>query len=498
MMLSRPSWQLVLAWSCLAALTLGQGSHAEGDPSCPNCNRSAPPPLEVLPAPVMATPAEAVAPDPNIPVVKLRVRAPACAVVGKEMEYRIKVENCSPADAHNVIVRTTLPASVRLVRASPQIHAREPELLWNLGTLPGFGCHDLVLVAMPIGLADIKSCTRVQFEYGQCVTTKVIALAPDGSAEEGNRFPGAGPGGLPPGGLPPGGQGTREPGTFDGNRVLDVRVNGPKDAGINLPTKYQISVINRGDRTLYLVGVTLVWDKGLDHIRSTEKLLAPPGLPPVWPDPLIAELPPGGSKTLEIELRAAVEGVLCVTAKASGNTDPKMYTPIKEVDTSFCTRFARFNAGLTMEMFDHEDPILKDGRTTYPITVRNQGQSPATNIRIKARIPELLELDQANGPVQYRSGMDNQRQFWVEFDPLPTLNGGETQTYNIAVKARGREGDARFHVEMTSDQFDRGPRGEQRWIIEQESTTIVPDEESRIRIREISRQKRAKVPVVLP
>ena len=155
---------------------------------------------------------------------------------------------------------------------------------------------------------------------------------------------------------------------------------------------------------------------------------------------------------------------------------------------------------LTLEMYDLVDTILKDGKTSYPIKITNQGTTPATNVLIKAKIPDrLLELDDVFAPVRSHKGYDENKDFWVKFDPIETLAGGETQTFNISVKAKGEAGDARFHVEMTADQLRAGKNGEEpRWIIEQESTTIVPDQESLIRAREASRRNREKLRIVIP
>ena len=557
-MISRSWWHIVLGWSFVSVFALGQspvGPALDGaDPDCPNCNKnrvfpqtvfpqmtptgiatgpggfSGPllpgvndgPPLDVptlpptgvptglpLALPPQAMPA-GLGEEPDecpVPVIKVRLKAPVCAVVGKEVEYRFRVENCTPTDAHHVIVRATVPASVRVLRTSPIVHAKEPELQWNLGTLAGFGCHDLSVVVVPIGLADIKFCTRVQFEYGQCATTKVIATAPDGSegGAGGMGLPGGGPYG--PGGVGPypggpggaGGMGSREP-PFEGNRILDVRAFGPQQASVNEVKRYQVTVINRGDRPLFLVGVTLSLDKGLEIVKTSDRILAVPGAPPVWPDPFIAELPAGGSRTLDLDIKGVVEGRFCMSVKASGNTDPKAYSPVKEADSTVCTTFVRMGVGLTLEMYDLDDPILKDGKTSYPIEIKNQGQATATNIRVKAKIPPLLEFEKVNlSPVKHSKRYDKNNDLWIEFEPISTLAGGETQKFKIDVKARGQEGDARFHVEMTSDQLRTGDRGQEpRWIIEQESTTIVPDQDSLIRAREISRKNREKLRIVIP
>jgi hypothetical protein len=549
-MISRSWWQIVLGWSCATLVALGQspvGPSFDGpDPNCPNCNKnrvfpeavfpqsatgpggfSSPllpgvndGPLDVPTLPPTALPVglphavpAGLGEDPDecpVPVIKVRLKAPVCAVVGKEVEYRFRVENCTPTDAHHVIVRATVPASVRVLRTSPIVHSKEPELQWNLGTLAGMGCHDLSVVVVPIGLADIKFCTRVQFEYGQCATTKVIATAPEGSegGAGGMAPPGGpyGPGGVGP--YPPngpggpgnaGGMGSREP-PFEGNRILDVRAFGPQQASVNEVKRYEVTVINRGDRPLFLVGVTLSLDKGLEIVKTSEQILSIPGAPPVWPNPLIPELPAGGSKTLFLDIKGLAEGRFCISVKASGNTDPKAYSPVKEADSTHCTTFVRLGVGLTLEMYDLDDPILKDGKTSYPIEIRNQGQAPATNVRVKAKIPQLLELEKVFAPVNHKKGYDENHDFWVEFEPIPTLAGGETQTFNISVRAKGQEGDARFHVEMTADQLrTAGKEGlEPRWIIEQESTMIVPDQDSLIRVRETSRKNREKLRIVIP
>src|SRR5712692_7332530 len=111
--------------------------------------------------------------DPPTPVVTICVRVPAQATAGQELEYRICLENRSAAAAHHVIVRNPLPATARFVRANSEPSAREPELQWQLGTLEGGARREILLVLSPTGADDIKNCARVQFEHGQCVTTKV-------------------------------------------------------------------------------------------------------------------------------------------------------------------------------------------------------------------------------------------------------------------------------------------------------------------------------------
>src|SRR5437870_3407359 len=75
--------------------------------------------------------------DPPPPVVKRKVRVPACSEPGQHLEYRICVENCSPAEAHHVVVKNALPANAKFVRSDPEPSKQGPELQWNLGTIGG-------------------------------------------------------------------------------------------------------------------------------------------------------------------------------------------------------------------------------------------------------------------------------------------------------------------------------------------------------------------------
>src|SRR4051812_5289572 len=53
--------------------------------------------------------------DPPPPVLKIKVRVPACAGLQQAIEYRICIENCSTAEAHHVVVKDLLPSNVRFV-----------------------------------------------------------------------------------------------------------------------------------------------------------------------------------------------------------------------------------------------------------------------------------------------------------------------------------------------------------------------------------------------
>src|ERR1019366_6587035 len=118
--------------------------------------------------------------DPPPPVVKIKVRVPACAEPGRAIEYRICVENCSTSEAHHVIVKNALPGNVKFVKADPAPSKQEPELQWNLGTVGGGAVREIILVVQPTSREDVKNCARVQFEHGQCVVTRLAARGEPG------------------------------------------------------------------------------------------------------------------------------------------------------------------------------------------------------------------------------------------------------------------------------------------------------------------------------
>src|SRR5262245_3928373 len=72
------------------------------DPSLGSAPVSPPAPKPAIDPQSLGSPCPA---DPPTPVVSIRVRVPAIASAGQELEYRLCVENASRAAAHHVTVR---------------------------------------------------------------------------------------------------------------------------------------------------------------------------------------------------------------------------------------------------------------------------------------------------------------------------------------------------------------------------------------------------------
>ncbi len=163
-----------------------------------------------------------------------------------------------------------MPAGVKLVRASPEPSAKDPELIWRLGTVSA-GCkQEITLVLLPTTTGAIANCARVQFEHGQCTTTKV-----------------------------------HKPG-------IQVRREGPKEAVKGDDVKFQLTVSNTGDTELTHILLTETLPPGLEQ-ESRQKTLR-------WE---MASLPPGDSETTEYVVKATAAGKACPKATIRADGDIK-------------------------------------------------------------------------------------------------------------------------------------------------------------------------------
>ncbi|HLN26565.1 MAG TPA: hypothetical protein VK395_02405 [Gemmataceae bacterium] len=474
-----------------------------------------PPPAEevVLPAPRPVAEARAPA-EPPTPVVAVRVRVPASVNAGEEIEYRICVENCSAAAAHHVLLRNPLPANARLVRSWPAPTTSDPELTWKIGTLEAWDKREIILVLTPTSPDEVKNCARVQFEHGQCVSTKII---------------------------PP---------------SMRIEKNGPKQAFLHDRLKYQLVLTNTGPTDIANIQLIDILPAGLEHADKKERL--------TW---ILGTLAPGKSRSVEYEVTAVRTGHLCnkvVVAAAGGSVRdeqencidvseaklgltmsgpkrrylnmPATYeltvsntgsATLKNVGirnpmpghTSFirasdggelagdqvqwqigaiapgetstvqlvltateagricnramvsaepgvtaadevCTVFDGQSA-LSLDVKHSDDPVPVGGTTTYTITVGNDGTNVAARVNIVATVPDQMNVVRAEPPQNRQDGQK------VIYDPM-TIPAGGVVHYTIEVKAR-KNGDVRFKVEMSGDGLTAGP------VMQEESTTIYAD-----------------------
>jgi uncharacterized repeat protein (TIGR01451 family) len=382
---------------------------------------------------------------PPPPVVKLMVRVPACAEPGQAIKYCICIENCSTAEAHHVVVKNALPENAKFVKSDPVPSKGAPELQWHLGTVGAGARREILLWLLPTNKEDVKNCARVQFEHGQCVVTRQAALPPGGRPPIIETVPN-----VPP----------------EGATELDLEVKGPPENYANLPTKYVIIVTNKGKVKAINTQVrAFVSDK------LKVKNVSAPGVDTKnlveWN---LGTLEPGATRALDLTLIALEKGEQCFSVALEADNGVKK-------EFKMCTKFVGVSA-MTLEMFDRDDPVFIGHKTSYPITIQNQGSEPLTNIRVRAWVPDALKIDKSE-PL-YDKLEKVQGAMLIEFKVLPKIEVGYKVRYEVFVEAV-REGVTVFKIDVLADQLDRA-------VVEQESTTIVDDRE-KVRVEKLNRTK---------
>jgi uncharacterized repeat protein (TIGR01451 family) len=332
------------------------------------------------------------------------------------------------------VLKNPLPANAKFVKADPEPAAMVPELRWELGTIGGFACREIVLVLQPTNREDVKNCTRVQFEHGQCVTTRQAGFVP----------------GMPTP-IP-------FPKISDEERPkLSLKMDGHKKQYVNLGSHYFITVANTGKTraTNLLVSCTLA--EQTKFVRASHNWKFGEGQV-AW---VLGDLDPGTQRTVELIVKATAEGEFCVKAAAQADLGAA-------AQAEACTQFLGVSA-LHVEMTDREDPLVVGGKTSYPILIRNTGSTAVTNVRIKALIPPALQLLDVKGPTKHTVGEKTKDGDWIEMGPIAKLDSMTSLAYEIFVEAK-TTGPTRLHIEVSADQLERGP------VIEDESTTLFEDE----------------------
>jgi uncharacterized repeat protein (TIGR01451 family) len=308
--------------------------------------------------------------DPPAPQVRIRVRAPAAMVPGKELEYRLIVENTGKGAAHHTAVRVSLPPGVQVVRANPQPTTTDPEPRWQLGTLPGCGNKEITLVVMPAGDADVRVCARVSHEYGQCVVTRISGKPPAVDDRIKVPMPGPDPGPGP-------GPGPRPlPQPPMGNPNLTLRVTAPAKAVLFDPVTFVLEVANTGTGPARDVVVTATPTAGLEFSNAVPNPTTE--MPMTW---LLRTLAPGQRQRIELILIPRKGGTFGVEVDAETGTQKR-------------TERAQVVVGEVKLDLIKKGPAtrLAGSKALYVIQVQNVGAVDATNVVISDEIPEQIEF----------------------------------------------------------------------------------------------------------
>jgi uncharacterized repeat protein (TIGR01451 family) len=312
--------------------------------------------------------------DPPTPQVSLKVRVAATSQAGKELEYRLTVENTSDAAAHHVIVRNPLPANVKFVRAEPPPTAQEPELRWDLGTLAPRARKEVRLIVLPTG-GDVRNTARVQFEHGQTVVTRLAK--PD----------------------------------------LALRLVGPTQALVNDIKAFTLELSNPGQAAASGVVLVLVLPDGLALTGAAEPPEAE-GKPLTWE---LGGLRPGETRRVTCRILAKQAGAFVLKAEASDAAGLK-----KDASASVLVGEASLSLVKTGPA-----RVYVEAPATYAITITNTGTTPATGVVLDDAIPNEIDFVGATQPYRWARQGGN-RIVWE----LGALRPGERRTVQLTVRAR--------------------------------------------------------------
>jgi uncharacterized repeat protein (TIGR01451 family) len=376
---------VLAAWDVLPA-----PGRAQLPPPPPAEGEQLPPEPPGTPGPSYGGPA-----DPPTPAVSVHVRVPATAAPGKELEYRIGVENRSAAAANHVEVRSTVPAHAEFVKATPEPIAAptkdSPKLAWKLGTLGPGARREITLVLKPDGTGDVDACARVVFEHGQCVRTKVAR--PD----------------------------------------VRLRRTGPSQAALNDLVTYRLEVTNAGAAEATDVVLSDLLPDGLSY--STSNPSTSGENPLTWK---LGKLAPGQTRRVEYQVIAEKRGTF--EDKATVSVDGKV---VQESSGKVVVG----EPDLEVVVTGPKRRTL-DRPAVYRITVSNPGTLPAANVQV---VDDLFHEDVSRERVEFLGASAGGRLVGRDVRwALGTLPAGARRTVELTLRAR-REGKLDTVVRASAD-----------------------------------------------
>lgn len=418
--------------------------------------------------------------------------------VGQPCECSIVVTNSGKAEASDVVVEASLPASVRVTKAEPAPNEAKETAVWKFASLKAGETKTIQLTIIPSRRGDLQTKATVRFT-----------------------------------GLAAGSFSVKEP-------MLKVELTGPTNALVGDSASQFITVSNPGTGVAKNVAVEAMIPAGLEHPRG-ERLVMD-----------IGSLNPGESRKVRLSLTAVAGGEQKIKVKATavaalaqvqerllkiaapslkvaldgpglryvgrnavytlkatndgsvptnnvrlvhklpdgfkfvktdnggsydagkrtvswfvGRVEPGKSVEVKTVLTSTklgdythmagalseqgvkaettCKTKVDGTASLVLEIVDLNDPIEVGAETGYEVRVRNDGSKAAGNVKITCELAKGVELISANGPTTAATADGK-----IGFEPLPSLEPGKTVVYRVQVKGK-LAGDLRFRAHLSSD-----------------------------------------------
>lgn len=443
--------------------------------------------------------------DANTSALLVEFYAPSEVRVGEPFDGEILVQNLTGMALDGVTVSQTIDANLEIVRADPPALAgREGSRVWNLGSIPANSAKTITVRGSAREARPLSSCVSASYSSALCANVAVVApalrLTASGPAQVTQcdeivyRYvvTNSGTGlardvivnpSLPTGlevagnaamasqnvGALDAGQSKEftlklraaRSGVFEHTAVansgdklsakaaavstkvvkplIKIEGQGTKSGFAGREVSYDFTVTNTGDgasRDFFVVANVpsgMAFKSATLNGKATDSSVR-------WD---LGELKPGDTKQLSMRLVANQIGTSQITAKTNGACADEAKAVVQTETTGI--------PALLLEVLDVQDPIVVGDEETYVIEVTNQGTAPATNISINVVVPDNAVLVSTDGSTKSASttlASDGA----LSMLPLPTLAPKAKATWRIKVKGV-KAGDARFAVQMTSDQL---------------------------------------------
>jgi len=225
--------------------------------------------------------------------------------------------------------------------------------------------------------------------------------------------------------------------TIVGLPVLTIRNVGPKQQYLDQALTYEITVANTSNA---LAKNTVVEDsvpEGATLIETSAGAKLS-GSKLIWE---IGTLVPNSSRKVSVSYLPTKAGMLTNIATATAYCSEAVSASAKTLVTGI--------SAVSLEVVDVDDPVRIGTRTTYAISVMNQGSAAATNIRIVCMLEDNVRYVSSSGATA--SSIEGQM---VRFLPLSSLAPKAKADWHVVVAAV-KPGDVRFKVVMNADQLTR-------------------------------------------
>jgi uncharacterized repeat protein (TIGR01451 family) len=458
------------------------------------------------PAPAVSGASGSAAPRGRGAQVSVEASGPPAAAPDEPARFEIVVRCTGAVAAAGVRVEAALPPGARLLQSTPAADVHGDRLAWALGNLDPGGERRIRLELQAGGLDDLTLRPGVTFASAAAARARVARppfavaqLGPDAverGAKETFRIQVSnnGPGvvrhvllrdRLPPGlqhpqggvveadidALQPGETRTLplevtavEAGEFvnaveavaEGGlhaeakrpvRVDDVRLglklDLPRRAAAGRDLDVRLEAANPGAHPAAGVRLTLSLPDGLDFVSAAGGAYDPAARRVVW---ATGALEKGQTQvaTAKLRGRATGEWTCQATAAAERLGEARASQPVRVEGAP----------ALRVEFAPAGEAVAAGVESVVELRVSNQGDGPATNVRLTAVAPDVLTPLSVEGPAPGRVAG---RQ--ASFDLLPALAPRQTVVYRVKVRG-GSRGEGRWQADLNADQLPQPVQAE--------------------------------------